>query len=156
MIKNTDDSSVIEIFIRDMHASDIPEVLRIERMSFTTPWSEAAFFNEIHDPYSITKVAVLEDEVIGYICVNHMINEGHILNLAVHPDLRRRGIATALVEEVLDELRGKGCRSLYLEVRISNLGARRFYERLGFRPVDVRRDYYTFPREDAVIMMLEL
>lgn len=145
-----------EILIREMQESDIPGVLEIEHSSFTTPWSETAFFSEIHKPYSIIKVAVLGDNIIGYVCVNYIINEGHILNLAVHPDFRRRGIATVLMEEILDELKKQGCRFLYLEVRVSNLGARKFYEHLGFRVVGVRRDYYTFPNEDAVVMALGL
>jgi len=156
MMKNTGDFSVKEAFIRKMRTSDIPKILQIERLSFTTPWSETAFLQEIFNPYSITKVALLEDKVIGYICVDHMIDEGHILNLAVQLDMRRRCVATSLLREVIEELRKKGCRSLYLEVRTSNLGAQKFYERFGFRPVGVKGNYYTFPREDAVIMALEL
>jgi len=145
-----------EIFIREMQEQDIPEILEIERMSFTTPWSETAFFNEIHKHYSIKRVAVLEGYIIGYTIANYIISEGHILNLAVHPDFRRRGIATVLVEEVLNGLREKGCKFSFLEVRASNIGAKKFYERFGFRVVGVRRNYYTFPNEDAFIMMLWL
>ncbi len=145
-----------EILIREMRVSDIPEVLQIERMSFSTPWSENAFLNEIYKLYSLTKAAVIGDNIIGYICVNHIIDEGHILNLAVHPDFRMRGIATKLVEEILDELKEIDCRYSYLEVRASNLGARKFYERFGFRVAGTRRNYYTSPNEDAVIMMLRL
>ncbi len=142
-----------EILIRKMHAADVSEVVEIERMSFTTPWSEAAFLGEILKLYSLTKVAVLEGKIIGYTCVEHIMDEGHILNLAVHPDFRRRGIGTKLMEEVLDELKKNGCRYLYLEVRFSNLGARKFYESFGFRVVGIRRDYYTSPIEDAALMM---
>jgi ribosomal-protein-alanine N-acetyltransferase len=147
---------VTEIFIHQMQASDIPEILEIESISFTTPWSETAFLKEIHNPYSIAKVAMLEYNVVGYVCVNYIIDEGHILNLAVHPDFRRRGIATALMKEILDELRERGCRLLYLEVRSSNFIARRFYESLGFWIIGIRKEYYTSPREDAVVMMLKL
>lgn len=156
MTKNTNDFSVKEIFIRDMRPSDLPKVLKIERLSFTTPWSENAFLQEIYNPYSITKVASLEDEVIGYICVDHIADECHILNLAVKPDMRKHGVGTSLVETSLEEVKKKGCRSLHLEVRVSNFDARRFYERLGFRTAGFRRNYYTFPKEDATIMVLEL
>ena len=81
-----------EIFIRDIYESDLTDVLEIECMSFTTPWTEAAFFKEIHNLHSITKVAVFEDKVVGYICVTCVLDEGHILNLAVHVDYRRHGI----------------------------------------------------------------
>jgi ribosomal-protein-alanine N-acetyltransferase len=145
-----------EILIREMQASDIPDVLQIEHMSFTTPWSKDAFLNEIHKLYSFTKAAVLGDTIIGYICINYIMDEGHILNLAVHPDFRRRGIATKLFEDVLDELKEIDCRYLYLEVRVSNLEARKFYECLGFKVVGTRKDYYAYPIEDAVIMMRSL
>ncbi len=145
-----------DILIREMQVSDIPDVLQIEYMSFTTPWSKNAFLNEINKLYSLTKVAVLGDTIIGYICVNYIIDEGHILNLAVHPDFRRRGIATKLFEDVLNELKEIDCRYLYLEVRVSNLEARKFYEHLGFRVMGVRKDYYTYPIEDAVTMMRRL
>ena len=145
-----------EIIIREMQPSDITEIMEIERKSFTTPWSELAFLNEMYDPHSIAKVAVLKNNISGYICVKQISDEGHIRNLAVRPDLRRHGIANAFIKEVLDELRKKGCKHLYLEVRISNLGARKFYERIGFKGAGVRRKYYTYPDENAVVMMLVL
>lgn len=136
-----------------MHAADVSEVVEIERMSFTTPWSEAAFLGEILKLYSLTKVAALRGKIIGYICVEHIMDEGHILNLAVHPDFRRRSIGTKLMEEVMDELKKNDCRYLYLEVRVSNLGARKFYERSGFRVVGIRKNYYASPIADAALMM---
>jgi ribosomal-protein-alanine N-acetyltransferase len=142
-----------EILIRKMHAADVSEVVEIEHMSFTSPWSKAAFLAEILKLYSLTKVAVLRGKISGYICVEHIMDEGHILNLAVHPDFRRRGIGTKLMEEVMDELKKNDCRYLYLEVRVSNLGARKFYERRGFRVVGIRKCYYVSPIEDAALMM---
>ncbi|MBI5188913.1 MAG: ribosomal protein S18-alanine N-acetyltransferase [Nitrospirae bacterium] len=139
-----------------MHESDIPEVLEIERMSFTTPWSEAVFYNEIYRPFSITRVAFAGEKLVGYICANQIIDEGHILNLAVHPDYRRRSIASTLVEGILKELKDCECRVLYLEVRISNHAARKLYEGFGFKVVGIRKCYYVSPIEDAVIMMLEM
>ncbi len=136
-----------------MRAADVSEVVELERMSFTAPWSEAAFLGEILKLYSLIKVAALGGKIIGYICVEHIMDEGHILNLAVHPDFRRRSIGTKLLEEVMDELKKNDCRYLYLEVRVSNLGARKFYERSGFRVVNIRRNYYTSPIEDAALMM---
>lgn len=145
-----------EILIRKMQPSDITEIMEIERKSFTTPWSELAFLNVMYNLHSIAKVAVLKNNVSGYICVKQISDEGHIMNLAVRHDLRRHGISNALVKEVLDELRKKACKHLYLEVRISNLGARKFYEHIGFKIAGVRSKYYTSPDEDAVVMMLEL
>lgn len=145
-----------EVFIRDMNESDLPAVLEIERISFTIPWSIDSFIHELRNLYSITKVAVIEGTVIGYICAHYIIDESHILNLAVHPDFRRCGIATKMVIEVLSELKEKGCRFIFLEVRVSNLVARNFYARFGFKEVGVRRNYYTSPKEDAIIMMRKL
>lgn len=149
-------SSMAGLVIRDIWWSDIPQILKIEQMSFSTPWSEMAFLNEIYNPTSINKVAVYGNEIAGYICVNRVIDEGHILNIAVHIDVRRKGIATTLLEKVVDELRMKGCKSLYLEVRASNISAIQFYEQHGFVSAGIRKNYYTSPKEDAVVMMLEL
>lgn len=142
-----------EILIREMQPADINEIMEIERKSFSTPWSELSFLNEMYDLHSISRVALSNNNITGYICVKQIFDEGHILNLAVHPDFRRRGIATALMKEVLDELKKKGSRFLFLEVRISNLAARKFYERFEFRVVSIRKKYYTSPMEDAALMM---
>jgi [ribosomal protein S18]-alanine N-acetyltransferase len=142
-----------EIVVKEIEVHEIPWVLEIERMSFSEPWSESAFLNEILKSYAINRVAVRTNRVIGYICVNYIIDEGHILNLAVHPDFRRQGIATILMNGAIHELKRKGCNYLYLEVRTSNSAAKKFYERFGFAVAGIRKDYYISPKEDAVIMM---
>lgn len=136
-----------------MHLYDIKNIIEIEKFSFTTPWSEVSFLNEIHNTNSISKVAVFENNVVGYICTRFIPNEAHILNLAVHHDFRRRGIATTLMNSVISELKEKVCRFLSLEVRVSNLIAIKFYERAGFKIVGFRRNYYVSPNEDAALMM---
>jgi ribosomal-protein-alanine N-acetyltransferase len=138
-----------------MEAYDVPRILHIERMSFTSPWSEAAFYQEIHKQYALSRVAEFGQDVVGYICVNYLFDEGHILNLAVHPDFRRQGVATALMKDTLQELKKKGCMFFYLEVRVSNLAAKTFYERFGFSIVAFRKNYYISPDEDAALMALE-
>jgi ribosomal-protein-alanine N-acetyltransferase len=125
-------------------------------MSFSSPWSETAFYQELRKYYALSKVAVLQDKIIGYICVNLIFDEGHILNLAVHPDFRRQGIATRLMEEILKASGGKNCGVFYLEVRGSNTEARMFYERLGFKIAGVRKNYYVSPVEDASLMVLRV
>jgi len=142
--------------IRAMRESDLPSVVAIERLSFSTPWSETSFFNEIYKRHSTAKVFVAGERVIGYMCANQIADEGHILNLAVHPDFRGRGIANTLVKNILEELKENACRFLYLEVRASNNVARKLYEGFGFSIVGTRKEYYTEPKEDAVIMMLRL
>jgi len=139
-----------------MGEEDIQSVLKIEKISFSFPWTESSFFNEVRKPRSLAKVAVVDDEIVGYLCAEHVLDEGHILDLAVHPGYRRMGIATALVEHVLEALKEKACRFLYLEVRASNYLAKRLYQGFGFRIVGARKRYYISPTEDAVIMMLEV
>ncbi|WP_333653400.1 ribosomal protein S18-alanine N-acetyltransferase [Dissulfurispira sp.] len=144
------------VYIREMYPDDIPEIVSIERLSFSTPWSETSFRSEIYSRYSVTRVAELNGVIVGYICVKHVADECHLLDLAVHPDYRRRGIARALLNDVIQELRIEGCRFFCLEVRSSNYAAMKLYEKFGFNMVGVRKGYYVNPAEDAVIMMMEL
>lgn len=144
------------VYIREMYPDDIAEIVSIERLSFSTPWSETSFRSEVYSRYSVTRVAELNGVIVGYVCVKHLADECHLLDLAVHPDYRRRGIARALLDNVIQELRDEGCRFFYLEVRSSNYAARKLYEKFGFNMVGIRKGYYVNPAEDAVIMMLEL
>ena len=136
-----------------MQPHDIRAIMEIEQSSFTAPWSELSFINEIYNTDSVAKVALLENNVVGYICTRYVLDECHILNLAVHEDFRRRGIATELMNTMLRESKEKACRLLYLEVRVSNLEAIKFYERFGFKVASFRRKYYSSPNEDAALMM---
>ncbi len=146
---------VKDIIIDEMKIGDLPEVVEIERASCTMPWSESLFYNEIRNPGSLSRVARKDGKVIGYICVNRIIDEGHVLNLAVHPDYRKLGIATALVKDMIGLLRQDECRFLFLEVRASNEEAKRVYEKLNFTFLGVRKNYYASPVEDAIIMLLK-
>lgn len=142
--------------IRPMRAEDVPEILRIERVSYSIPWSETSFHSEIHSRQALAKVADCDDMIIGYICARRVLDEGHLLNMTVHPEFRRRGVATLMLSAVLDELKDEGCAFLYLEVRASNGAARRVYEHFGFRHIGTRKRYYVSPAEDAVVMMRDM
>lgn len=144
------------VYIREMYPDDIDDVLEVERQSFTMPWSETSFRSEIYSRHSITRIAELNGAVVGYVCVKQVTDEGHLLDLAVHPDYRKRGIAKILLNNVIEELRLCGCRFFFLEVRISNYAAKKLYKGLGFRTVGTRKGYYMNPVEDAVLMMLEI
>jgi ribosomal-protein-alanine N-acetyltransferase len=141
------------IKLRKMQPHDIRAIMEIEQASFTAPWSELSFLNDMYNADSLSKVALIENRVVGYVCPRYVLNEGHLLNLAVHRDFRRRGIATELMNTVLKELKEKGCTLLYLEVRVSNLDAIKFYERFGFKIASFRRKYYSSPTEDGALMM---
>ena len=142
-----------KLTIRDMHEDDLPEVLAIEQISFSTPFSKEHFFNELYKKHALSKVAVFDGQVIGYICADYHNHEAQILNLAVHPDFRRRGTATILMTHVMRALKKKGCVFLYLVVRTSITGAQKFYERLGFKVEAIRKKYYSDPDEDALQMI---
>src|SRR5512139_2281914 len=101
---------LIGIVIGDMKGDDITEVLSIENASFKTPWSETLFRNEIFKGIAVSRVAKLDGKVVGYLCANLIIDEGHILNLAVHPNYRGRRIASSLIKEMIDIMRDKSCR----------------------------------------------
>jgi ribosomal-protein-alanine N-acetyltransferase len=142
-----------KLTIRDMQENDLPAVLAIEQISFSTPFSKEYFFNELYKKHALLKVAVSEGQVIGYICADYHLHEAQILNLAIHPDFRRRGAATILMTHVMKGLKKKGCVFLYLVVRASTTGAQKFYERLGFKVEAIRKKYYSDPVEDALQMM---
>ena len=144
------------IVIGNMQPEDLPAVLEIEQASCSMPWSETLFFNEIRNPKSVPRVGKIQGRVAGYLCSSLIIDEGHILNLAVHPDYRGRGIACELIKDMLDCLKGEGCRFIFLEVRSSNEVAKKMYEKFNFRIMGTRKDYYVSPVEDAVIMVLKL
>lgn len=145
-----------EISIVDMRVDDLPEVLAIETNSFKTPWSETLFRNEIFKTIAVSRVAKINGKVVGYLCANVIIDEGHIHNLAVHPDYRRLGIASHMIKEMIDVMRENNCRSIFLEVRVSNEEARKMYEKFGFSLLGTRKNYYISPVEDAVVMVLRL
>jgi len=148
--------TVMEFVIDEMRPEDVPEVLSIEQVSFTTPWSGTLFMNEIYKPLSLPKVARAGGRIVGYICANQVLDEGHILNVTVHPGHRGQGMALEMIRHMVGLLEERSCTVIFLEVRISNEAALRMYERAGFRMLTVRKNYYTSPEEDAVIMKLDL
>ena len=145
-----------KLILRELKEDDIPAVLGIEEISFATPWSEQDFLNELYGKNTLLRTALFEGNIIGYICVTFRAHESHILNLAVHPDFRRRGVATILMDKAIRGLKKRGCVFVHLKVRVSNTGAQRFYELLGFKVENIRKKYYDNPVEDALVMMRRL
>lgn len=139
--------------IRPASAADLGAIAEIERAVFTDPWPATAF-----RPLLGTGawVAVDAAELAGYVFARHALDEGEILNLAVHPRHRRAGVGQALVERVFAELGRNGVARVFLEVRESNQAGRAFYTQLGFTPVGRRRGYYVQPREDALVLACEI
>ena len=136
--------------IRRLTFADLPQVVAIERRAFTTPWSLAMFVLELSKPSGVCLAADVEGELAGYLVCSRYDTVWHLMNIAVDPDRRRRGIATELIGALLERVDRDG--QLTLEVRRSNEGAIALYERFGFRSAGVRRRYYADNGEDAVIM----
>ncbi len=138
------------ILIRSLGYSDLPQVIAIERRAFPTPWSLAMFVLELSKPSGICVAAIEERRMVGYLICSRYADVWHLMNIAIDPPVRRRGIATALLEEMI--ARAGDDASFTLEVRPSNVHAIALYERFGFRSAGTRRPYYHDTGEDAVIM----
>jgi ribosomal-protein-alanine N-acetyltransferase len=148
----------MNVELRRLEAGDLDTVEVIERASYPTPWSRSMFAAELRKPSSIAIGAYLEEtkgEIVGYAIISRYVDAWHVMNIAVAPDYRRRGIATTLLERLFEVTATDSRRGYTLEVRVSNRDAIRLYERLGFEPRGVRRGYYTDTREDALIMWRE-
>ena len=130
--------------------SDLPHVIAIERRSFPAPWSLAMFVLELSKPSSVCVGASRNGGLVGYLICSRYHTVWHLMNVAVDPAHRRTGVATALIEELLETT---GDHERYtLEVRMSNTEAIKMYESFGFRSAGVRRRYYHDNNEDALIM----
>ena len=145
-----------DLVIVKMEKDDITQILDIEKISFPTPWHSYIFELELKKPRTLQLVSKRCDKVTGYIVSWMMYDEVHILNVAVHPDFRRKGIARRLISEVIEYFYIRGARSVILEVRINNKAAQNLYESMGFRTLRIRKKYYTDTGEDAIVMYLDI
>ena len=138
-----------------MVAADLPQVMEIERLSFTSdPWTPGLFLHELKLDFSRLHLARTADaarRLVGYACWWLVGDEVHILNLAVHPEVRSTGAGRALVQRILDDAVGHGATSVSLEVRPGNAAALGLYRAMGFSQIGLRKNYYG-RGEDAVIM----
>ena len=138
-----------------MQESHVPQIAKIEQLCFNDPWSENSIASELNNRLSLWLVAVEDECVIGYVGSQTVIGETDMMNIAVHPDYRKKGIGTALIVELIDALKARGSHSLMLEVRSSNSSAISVYKNLGFLEVGRRKNYYRNPKEDALILRKE-
>jgi ribosomal-protein-alanine N-acetyltransferase len=143
----------LTVRLRRLEIGDLDAIERIERASYPTPWSRSMFATELAKPSSLSLGALDDaDRLVGYLVLSRYVDAWHVMNVAVAPESRRKGVATALLRRLLDDTRHDAQRGYTLEVRVSNVGAIALYERFGFRTKGVRRGYYTDNREDALIM----
>jgi ribosomal-protein-alanine N-acetyltransferase len=138
--------------VRPLETDDLDAIEQIERASYPAGWSRSMFATELSKPSSVSLGAFDSSGLLGYVIVSRYVDAWHVMNVAVAPAHRRRGIASLLLERVLQATADDPQRGYTLEVRVSNVGAIRLYEQFGFRRQGLRRGYYTDNREDAVIM----
>jgi len=143
------------IEILKMQSTHIPQIAALEKLCFSEPWSENSISGELDNPLSLWLVAVDGDCVAGYVGSQSVMGETDMMNIAVSPDYRRQGVAAALIEELVRQLKVGGNHCLTLEVRASNEAAIKLYEKLGFIQVGRRPNYYRSPKEDALILRKE-
>lgn len=143
------------MIIEVMNASHVPQIAKLEKLCFVDPWSEKSIASELDNKLAFWLVATEQEQVVGYIGSQTVMDETDMMNVAVHPDFRRKGIAEALIGTLVGKLREMGSHCLTLEVRASNAPAIALYEKLGFFEIGRRKNYYRNPREDARILRKE-
>ena len=142
--------------ILDAAARHLPQVERLEQVCFSVPWTEAQLRAQLPDDRHVFLVAERGGEVLGYVGLMDVLDEGYISNVAVSPDCRRQGIGAALIAELIRRAGQLELAFLTLEARASNAPAIRLYEKMGFQQVGRRKNYYQRPEEDAILMTLFL
>ena len=135
-----------------MNESHVAQVAALEKQCFSDPWSENSVASELSNPLSLWLIAEEDGAVCGYVGSQTVLDETDMMNIAVHPDCRRKGIAAALITELVSRLKARGSRVLRLEVRESNFSAIALYEALGFTQLGLRKNYYRNPKENALIL----
>jgi len=146
------------LVVRPMTLDDLDEVLDIERASFIAPWTPDLFVAEFGNPRSVKRVVTVGENgpVIGYVIFWIVLDEAHLMNVAVDEAFKRKGAAKLMLQKMIDECAGRGVRYVTLEVRKSNEAAIELYLRFGFKMVGLRKNYYVHEHEDAIMMELEI
>lgn len=145
----------MSVSIADVAEAQLPQIAALERRCFSMPWTEAMLRSQT-TPGHMFLAAAEKDAVLGYVGLTYVLEEGYVSNVAVAPERRRRGIADALLAALERRAREKELSFLTLEVRAGNAPAIALYQKHGFRAVGRRKNYYEKPREDAILMTLEL
>lgn len=145
-----------EIKTRRAKTDDLERIEEIERESFPSPWGRAAYEEELALRGAVLLAAEAGDDMIGFVAARVVMDEGHVIKIAVSGDWRRRGVARRLMDALEKEFRKREVKVIWLEVRSTNRPARMFYRGLDFHEIAVRRKYYADTGEDAVVMMKEM
>ena len=155
-MKRSSGAKRAEVHLEPMRPSDIEAVLAIEQQAFTMPWTDAMFRSELQNERTshmlVARVAQDHYPLVGYLGYRVVLDEMHIILIAVAPAWRQRGIARQMMYQAMDQARADGCTRATLEVRVSNTPAQQLYYSLRFAPVGTRPKYYMRPTEDALIL----
>lgn len=143
------------MMIIKMNESHVLQIAELEKLCFNDPWSVNSIASELNNHLSLWLVAIEDERVVGYVGSQTVLGETDMMNIAIHPDYRNRGIAVKLISELIQELIRQGSHGLMLEVRASNEPAKSLYSKLGFETVGIRKNYYRNPKEDALILRKE-
>lgn len=143
------------MIVRQMQMQDVASVAELEKICFHDPWSADSIASELDNPLSCWLVAIDDQRVIGYVGSQTVLDGSDMMNIAVSPDYRRKGVAESLISALICALKKRDSRCLILEVRVSNRPAIGLYEKLGFLQIGCRRNYYRNPKEDALILRKE-
>lgn len=138
--------------LHPMKEKDLPQVAAIEASIFSQPWSEKGFLDALRQKAAFYLVAAEEEKILGYCGFYQSFDEADITNVAVRESERGRGVARAMLTELLKEGKNRGVAHFTLEVRVSNAPAIHLYEKLGFTSAGIRKNFYDYPKEDAMIM----
>lgn len=145
----------MSVLIRLIEEKDLQDILEISALSFSLPWSEASYIQELSNPVAKYLVAVIDNKVVGFAGTWIVLDESHITNIAVHPNYRNQQIGSKLLEELLKYCNSLGCTKYELEVRLSNKAAQALYSKYGFKENGIRKGYYADNKEDAILMWLQ-
>lgn len=144
------------IEVCNLTLNDIDDVMVVEKLSFSIPWSKQAFIEEVtNNKFARYIIAKLDGKTVGYAGLWKVLNEGHITNVAVHPEYRRSGVGFMLVKGLIELSIKENIDKLTLEVRRSNIAAQNLYAKFGFKVEGFRKEYYADNKEDAIIMWKE-
>lgn len=155
-LKSTDTASMNEysetLQAEPMTPEDLDSVLEIERASFPAPWSENMFLEEMRHRHSRLKVFRQQGEIVGYVCFWEVLDEAHLLNIAVHPQKRGRGFGNRIMAHLEEICLRDGLKRIILEVARRNTAARGLYKKCGFNSIGFRKKYYAVVEDDALVM----
>ena len=142
----------MNVIVNLMAEKDIDDVLEISNLSFSSPWSRSSYEQELSNSLAKYFVAKIDNKIVGFVGTWIIVDESHITNVAVHPNYRKLGIASILIETMLSYCDKENCTAYTLEVRASNKAAISLYEKHGFKVDGIRKGYYQDNKEDALLM----